>query len=105
MPVVKDPDQDSTDLMKCISSLEELESRTPDKPQVSICTIKMHFETEIILQFTIILLGGLSGRFDQTIHTVSYLHKLAKRRHRTFVVTDDNIGWCLNSVGFLFNVI
>ena len=66
---------------------------------------QMHFETEITLQFTIILLGGLSGRFDQTIHTVSYLHKLAKRRHRTFVVTDDNIGWCLNSVGFLFNVI
>ncbi|PAV16684.1 Thiamin pyrophosphokinase [Pyrrhoderma noxium] len=80
VPVVKDPDQDSTDLMKCISALEELESRTPDKPQ-----------------FTIVLLGGLSGRFDQTIHTVSYLHRLAKRRHRTFVVTDDNIGWCLNS--------
>ena len=49
-------------------------------------------------QYNIILLGGLSGRLDQTIHTLSYLHKLRKDRKRVFAVTDDNVGWVLDSV-------
>lgn len=49
--------------------------------------------------YTIILLGGLSGRLDQTIHTLSYLHKLRKERKEVFAITDDNIGWVLDEVG------
>ncbi len=48
----------------------------------------------------IILLSGLAGRLDQTIHTLSYLHKLRKdKTKRVFAVTDDNLGWVLDSVG------
>ena len=54
-----------------------------------------------VKQYHIILLGGLSGRLDQTIHTLSYLHKLRKTRERVFAITDDNVGWVLDSVGFL----
>ncbi|TFK40306.1 thiamine pyrophosphokinase Thi80 [Crucibulum laeve] len=76
--VVQDHDQNSTDLMKCIRTLQDLE------------------ETEGSKQYDIILLGGLSGRLDQTIHTLSYLHKLRKTRRHVYAVTDDNIGWVLD---------
>ncbi|KAJ6505953.1 thiamine pyrophosphokinase Thi80 [Mycena vulgaris] len=74
--VVEDPDQDSTDLMKCVSAIQNREAEQ---------------------QSDIILLGGLSGRLDQTIHTLSYLHKLRKTRKRVFAVTDDNVGWVLDT--------
>jgi len=76
--IILDEDQDSTDLMKCISTLSDKE------------------EVEGQGQHDIILLGGLSGRLDQTIHTLSYLHKLRKTRERIFAVSDDNIGWVLD---------
>ncbi|KAJ7707769.1 thiamine pyrophosphokinase Thi80 [Mycena rosella] len=77
VPVVEDADQDSTDLMKCVSAVQDL-------------------ETEQQSEYDIVLLGGLSGRLDQTIHTLSYLHKLRKTRKRIFAVTDDNVGWVLD---------
>ena len=83
IPVVRDGDQYSTDLMKCIASLEEYES------SISEGSNNLH---------DIVLLGGLSGRLDQTIHTLSYLHKLRGSSRRIFAVTDDNVGWVLNEV-------
>ncbi|KAH7930195.1 thiamine pyrophosphokinase [Leucogyrophana mollusca] len=77
VPVIKDPDQYSTDLMKCVRMVEEKE-RSEGR----------HYD--------ILVLGGLSGRLDQTVHTLSYLHKLRKTRKRTFAVTDDNVGWVLD---------
>ncbi|KAI6140674.1 thiamine pyrophosphokinase [Pisolithus tinctorius] len=77
VPVVRDHDQNSTDLMKCVQSIQEkekLENR----------------------EYEIIILGGLSGRLDQTVHTLSYLHKLRRTRKKVFVVTDDNIAWVLD---------
>jgi len=75
--VVHDPDQYATDLMKCINALSEKE------------------KTEGT-EYDIVLLGGLSGRLDQTVHTLSYLHKLRKTRKRVFVITDDNVAWLLD---------
>ncbi|KAH7911087.1 thiamine pyrophosphokinase [Hygrophoropsis aurantiaca] len=77
VPVTKDPDQYSTDLMKCI---EELKQREVSEGR----------------EYEVIVLGGLSGRLDQTVHTLSYLHKLRKVRKRTFAVTEDNVGWVLD---------
>jgi len=78
VPVVEDPDQYSTDLMKCVSAIRDKEAREQN-------------------EYDIVLLGGLSGRLDQTIHTLSYLHKLRKTRKRVFAVTDDNVGWVLDA--------
>ncbi|TRM58540.1 thiamine pyrophosphokinase [Schizophyllum amplum] len=78
VPVVYDGDQYSTDLMKCVSALEEKE------------------RAEGTEQHDIIILGGLSGRLDQTVHTLSYLHKLRHKRQRVFAVTDENVGWVLD---------
>ena len=44
------------------------------------------------------MLGGLTGRLDQTIHTLSYLHKLRKTRKKVYAITDENVGWVLDSV-------
>ncbi|KAL4072572.1 thiamine pyrophosphokinase [Scleroderma yunnanense] len=76
-PVVQDHDQDSTDLMKCVQSLQEKEKAEGQ-------------------EYEIIVLGGLTGRLDQTIHTLSCLYKLRRVRGRTFVVTDDNVSWVLD---------
>ncbi|KAG2076710.1 thiamine pyrophosphokinase [Suillus decipiens] len=85
VPVIRDSDQDSTDLMKCVQALEEKERLTGQ-------------------EFEIVILGGLSGRLDQTVHTLSYLHKLRKTRRRVFVVTDDNVGWVLNEGEHLIHI-
>ncbi|KAJ3552087.1 hypothetical protein NM688_g4345 [Phlebia brevispora] len=79
VPVVHDRDQNSSDLMKCITALSEKERAEGS-------------------EFDIIILGGLSGRLDQTIHTLSQLHKLRKTRERVFSLTDENVAWVLNEV-------
>jgi len=79
VPVIQDNDQDSTDLMKCVAFLRDKEALQGSS------------------QYDIIFLGGLSGRLDQTIHTLSYVHKLRKDRNRVFVVTDNDVGWVLDS--------
>ncbi|KAL0580873.1 thiamine pyrophosphokinase [Marasmius crinis-equi] len=76
VPVIQDHDQYSTDLMKCVTAVEEKERRDGR-------------------EYEIILLGG-SGRLDQTIHLLSYLHKLRKKRNKVFAITDDNVGWVLD---------
>ncbi|KAJ7158807.1 thiamine pyrophosphokinase [Mycena filopes] len=78
--VVEDPDQYSTDLMKCVAAIQDKEAEGQNENA-----------------YDIILLGGLAGRLDQTIHTLSYLHKLRTTRKRVFAVTDDNVGWVLDA--------
>lgn len=34
VPIIEDEGQDSTDLMKCLATIEEVESSTPTQPQV-----------------------------------------------------------------------
>jgi len=65
--------------MKCVSGLTELESQTGG------------------VQHELIILAGLSGRLDQTVHTLSYLHKLRKVRESVFAISDDNVAWVLDS--------
>nr|XP_019044001.1 thiamine pyrophosphokinase [Kwoniella bestiolae CBS 10118]OCF22931.1 thiamine pyrophosphokinase [Kwoniella bestiolae CBS 10118] len=64
--VIQDKDEYSTDLMKCIAEVPE--------------------------DYSLVLLGGLSGRVDQTVHTMSLLHKL----HREVYVLDgESFAWLL----------
>jgi thiamine pyrophosphokinase len=84
--------------MKCVSAISQKESEEGK----GVC-FHVPLEPEFVLipmlqQYDIIVLGGLSGRLDQTIHTLSYLHKLRKSRDRVFAVTDDNVGWVLDEV-------
>lgn len=46
--------------------------------------------------YDVVLLCGFSGRLDQTVHMLSYLHKLRKSGRRLFAVADENVGWVLD---------
>lgn len=88
--------------MKCVFAIQEKEIE--DSSAVGLILL-VHIEAINKVptqQYHIILLGGLSGRLDHTIHTLSYLHKLRKTRERVFAVTDENIGWVLDQVIFSF---
>lgn len=83
--------------MKCVQALEE-------KERISGREVKRQSPSSLVVnnacheQFEIVILGGLSGRLDQTVHTLSYLHKLRKTRKRVYTVTDDNVAWVLDEV-------
>jgi thiamine pyrophosphokinase len=46
-------------------------------------------------------MGGLSGRVDQTVHTMSLLHKLRKTRPHSYVLSEESLAWVLDKVGDL----
>ncbi|KZV84726.1 Thiamin pyrophosphokinase, partial [Exidia glandulosa HHB12029] len=72
IPIEHDPDQYSTDLMKCLD------------------VVPSHV-TEVVL------LGGLSGRLDQTVHVLALLHRKRHESRRMFAITDDSLGWVLDA--------
>jgi thiamine pyrophosphokinase len=110
--VVRDDDQNSTDLMKCIRSLQEKEEADgvdvggillplhaiSSDPGIYISLLPPCLSYSFFFQthYDVVLLGGFSGRLDQTVHLLSYLHKLRKSGRRLFVVTDENVGWVLD---------
>ncbi|OXM77107.1 thiamine pyrophosphokinase [Cryptococcus neoformans Bt63] len=66
VPIKKDMDEYSTDLMKCIQEVPE--------------------------DYALVLLGGLSGRVDQTVHTMSMLHKMERE---IYVLDKESMAWVL----------
>jgi thiamine pyrophosphokinase len=64
----------------------------------SSCSDEVVFYETDTSKFTVVVLGGLSGRLDQTIHTLSVFHKLRESRPKLFAITNENIGWVLDSV-------
>ncbi|KAM0750170.1 putative KEX1 protein [Meredithblackwellia eburnea MCA 4105] len=73
-----DPDQYSTDLNKCVSSLVEYEKEKVGGKEHQL-----------------ILLGGLSGRLDQTIHTINALSLLEKEREFSWAIGPESIACVL----------
>jgi hypothetical protein len=61
--IIKDSDEYSTDLQKCIQHVEEMEQHSPTAES----------------WIPIVIYGGLSGRLDQTTAVLSLLHKLRRR--------------------------
>lgn len=78
--VEQDPDEYSTDLGKNVARLTAIETgslpppRTPKSAPRTIPTGQQ--------QFQIVLIGGLSGRLDQTIHTLHAMTLLAEKEQR-----------------------
>ncbi|KAH6913031.1 thiamine pyrophosphokinase [Coprinopsis sp. MPI-PUGE-AT-0042] len=77
VPVIEDGNQDATDLMKCVSAVSEREEGQGSSTDI-------------------ILLGGLSGRLGPN-DPHAFLSAQLRGRRRVFAVTDDNIGWVLDS--------
>lgn len=79
VPIVKAASQYATDLQKCVLRVEEEENKDKEKREMAI-----------------LILGGLSGRLDQTAHTMHVLCQLARKeaddqgaRHRELGKTND----------------
>ncbi|GFZ44706.1 hypothetical protein JCM24511_02430, partial [Saitozyma sp. JCM 24511] len=83
--VKEDSDQNSTDLMKCMDEVEALED-------ISGKTLPL------------ILLGGLSGRIDQTVHSMALLHKLRSTRPEVFVLSGESLAWVLDKGSHLIDI-
>ncbi|KAK1921257.1 hypothetical protein DB88DRAFT_500152 [Papiliotrema laurentii] len=81
--IIQDRDEYSTDLMKCIVEVEKEEG---DK------------------QFPLLLIGGLSGRIDQTVHTMSLFHKMRKRRPESYVLSGESLAWFLDKGSHLIDI-
>lgn len=81
--------------MKCMKELETVEKTTGR----SVRSILPVLFVELTLQYDLILAGGLSGRLDQTVHTMSLLHRIRKERDGIMVVSEDSVAWVLDTVG------
>ncbi|GAA5945338.1 hypothetical protein JCM3775_002189 [Rhodotorula graminis] len=68
VPVEHDPDEFSTDLGKNVARLSQLERRGAAAPPPQ--------------QHQLVLVGGLSGRLDQTVHTLHALTLLVEKEGR-----------------------
>ncbi|KWU46815.1 putative KEX1 protein [Rhodotorula sp. JG-1b] len=78
--VEQDPDEYSTDLGKNVARLTAIETGSippPHNPKSAPRTIPTGRQ-----QFQIVLIGGLSGRLDQTIHTLHAMTLLAEKEQR-----------------------
>lgn len=54
---------------------------------------------EVPYDHALVLLGGLSGRVDQTVHTMSMLHKLERE---IYVLDKQSMAWVLRPVSQLY---
>ena len=93
--------------MKCVQALAKKENIEGKGVRI---IAKVRFDTNNLpylygQQYDLVILGGLSGRLDQTVHTLSYLHKLRKVRRTVYTVTDDNIAWLLDEVITVIHVL
>ena len=57
-----------------------------------------HIDTHL-RQYQLVIYGGLSGRLDQTAHTLHTLYKLRKERQWTWVVSEESLTCVLEAVG------
>ncbi|ORX41277.1 Thiamin pyrophosphokinase [Kockovaella imperatae] len=80
-----DSDQYSTDLMKCMEEVENIERASGRR-------------------YSLVFIGGLSGRVDQTVHTMHILHKLRKTRPLTFVLSCESLAWTLDAGSHLIDI-
>jgi len=56
----------------------------------------------LIYQYDLLLMGGLSGRVDQTVHVMSLLHKLRKSRPRSFILSSESLAWVVDEASQVF---
>ena len=52
----------------------------------------------MVIQYDLLLIGGLSGRVDQTVHVMSLLHKLRKTRPHSFILSSESLAWVVDKV-------
>lgn len=80
--IKRDPSEYSTDLQKCIEEVETVEKDTKEK-------------------YSLLFLGGLSGRLDQTLHVLAVLYK---SRRDIYVISEESLAWVLDKGEHLIDI-
>ncbi|GMK59166.1 hypothetical protein CspeluHIS016_0701810 [Cutaneotrichosporon spelunceum] len=83
--IKRDASEYATDLQKNIDEVEAIE--------------KVSGKT-----FSLVFLGGLSGRLDQTMHVLSTLFKMRETRRCTYVISEESLAWVLDTGVHLIEV-
>lgn len=83
--IKRDPSEYATDLQKNMAEVEAIE-KTSGK------------------NFSLVFLGGLSGRLDQTLHVLSTLFKIREKRRNTYVISEESLAWVLDTGVHLIEV-
>lgn len=83
--IKRDPSEYATDLQKNLDEVESIE-KTSGK------------------HFSVVFLGGLSGRLDQTLHVLSVMFKLREKRRDTYVISEESLAWVLDTGVHLIEV-
>ena len=97
--VLTDKDQYETDLGKCIKSLQELEAQQQRQVTANFPSWSRRCSSALpSLKYELVIYGGLTGRLDQTAHTIHVLFKLSRKRQRTWVVSEDSVTCLLQEV-------
>ncbi|KDE09754.1 hypothetical protein MVLG_00154 [Microbotryum lychnidis-dioicae p1A1 Lamole] len=91
--IVHDPDQYSTDLGKCVVALTEYETKLATQATSSTSNEPAPPRTPI--QHQLVIVGGLSGRLDQTIHTLHALTLFDQEREMTWAVGQESLACVL----------
>ncbi|CAK9785625.1 hypothetical protein CC85DRAFT_272444 [Cutaneotrichosporon oleaginosum] len=76
--IKRDPSEYATDLQKNMDEVVAVEKASGKK-------------------FSLVFLGGLSGRLDQTLHVLSTLFKLRETRRSTYVISEESLAWVLDT--------
>lgn len=85
----------STDLQKCIEEVESAEATSDSRVG---CSSLAEILQLTVVQYDLLLIGGLSGRVDQTVHVMSLIHKLRKTRPHSFILSSESLAWVVDEV-------
>ncbi|KAJ9292823.1 hypothetical protein DTO271G3_8398 [Paecilomyces variotii] len=97
--IVHDPDQYSTDLMKCLKYLRANASRILHSPPENTSSSKgSTSETKSHPRLDVLILGGLGGRVDQAFSQIHHLYAMARHSDspgELYLVSEESISFIL----------
>lgn len=96
--MIHDPDQYSTDLGKCLKNIEENEQRKDAKVRLCHLPSDQNCCLNLFSQYRVMLLGGLTGRLDQTAHTLSVLSKQSRSERTVWAFSEMSMACVLQKV-------
>lgn len=97
----KRDEQDSTDFMKCVELVRERDpihaTLAQQEGNHDATTSNISHEQLLSQNLEVVALGGLGGRFDQSMSSIHHLYILSRERHAR-LVSDESIVVVLGAV-------
>ncbi|KAJ3190617.1 hypothetical protein HK101_008534 [Irineochytrium annulatum] len=101
VPLTRDPDQDSSDLEKCVNHARSIEHHVPG-------SLVPHeggaLRTRVQALHELIVLGALGGRLDQIMNSIHMLYTMEEGR-RVYLVSNESMAMMLRGGGMRHRII